>query len=266
MRKVSSALLILFAACISLMAQGAAELKKMPVLYRIEGQEEKARVQKDIIYKTVGGKDLQMDLYSPAGKRAKDEPLPAVIFVSGASEMKNWKFFEGYGQLTAAAGMIAVQFNKRQGPGEEGVITAREDIADLIEFLRKNAARYGIDKNRLAVWSFSGGGFVIKPLLLPEQNFIRALVIYYGVGGAEREQLKATGEKMPPVLLVRAGRDRASVNENIDSFATAALTQNVRIELINYANGRHAFDLYDDREETRRIIRRSFEFIKEHLE
>jgi acetyl esterase/lipase len=248
--------------------QNIEELKKMPVLYRIEGQE-KAKVQKDIVYKKVGKKELKLDIYSPA-KREKNILLPAVIFISGAGEMKNWRFFEDYGALTAANGMISIQYDKRKGIGDVGIDTALEDTSDLIEFVREDAAKYGIDKDFLAVWSFSGGGFVLKSAMLPDQQFIRCLVAFYGIGEGEREQMKKMGDKLPPILIVRAGLDNIlinekSINQRIDLFIKDAIAKNLRLELINYSEGKHAFDLFDDKPETREIIRKTFEFIKDQM-
>jgi len=122
------------------------------VLYKIAGQE-KAKVQKDVVYKRVEQKDLKMDVYSPAEMKA-GTPLPAVLFLSGGSESKHWGVFTSYGELTAAHGMVAVQFDKRFPQGEAGLQTALEDINDLINFLRQNAATYNIDKDRIGLWAF----------------------------------------------------------------------------------------------------------------
>jgi len=104
-------------------AQNTNKVMNMPVLYRIEGQE-KARVQRDIVYKTVGKKDLKMDIYKPA-EVGDNELLPAVISISGSSEMKHWRVFTDYGKLVSAAGMISIQYNKRMDGSNDGIICNR---------------------------------------------------------------------------------------------------------------------------------------------
>lgn len=71
-------------------------------------------------------------------------------------------------------------------------------------------------------------------------------------------------EKIVPILIVRAGLD-AGKNQAIDTFIAKALANNVAIEVINYPEGHHSFDVIDDTDESRAIIQRTLTFLKEHL-
>jgi len=44
-----------------------------------------------------------------------------------------------------------------------------------------------------------------------------------------------------------------------------ALAQGVEIEVFNHARGRHGFDILDDNDRSREIIRATIEFLKAHL-
>lgn len=236
-----------------------------PLLYRVPGQE-RAKVQRDIVYKKVGDTEWKMDIYLPADGPANAK-LPAILFASGASETKHWNIFKNYGEVTAAQGLVAVQFNKRYGPNPDGVNTAYEDIKDLLEHLRQNAERYQIDKDRLCIWGFSAGGTLVGAGMLGDQPYIRCLVSYYGIGQlGPRRQVTALGDKLPPILVVRAGLDNANLNNAIDLFVQEAINRNLRINFINYPDGLHAFDILNDTERTREIIRHTFEFIKAQME
>lgn len=236
-----------------------------PLLYRVPGQE-KAKVQKDIVYKKVGDTELKMDLYLPANVQPGAK-LPALLFVSGTSEAKDWNIYKNYGEVTAAHGMIAVQFNKRYPPSPDGATTATEDIKDLFEHVRQNADRYQIDKDRLCLWVFSAGGTLISAGMLGDQPYVRCLVSYYGIGQlGPRRQVTALGDKLPPILVVRAGQDSVNLNNGIDLFVHEAINRNLRIDFINYPDGLHAFDIFNDNERTREIIRHTFEFIKAQME
>jgi acetyl esterase/lipase len=236
-----------------------------PLLYRVPGQE-KARVQRDLVYKKVGDTEWKMDLYLPAEVQANAK-LPAVLFASGASETKHWNIFKNYGEVTAAQGMLGVQFNKRYTAGQDGLNTALEDIKDLIEHLRQNADRYQIDKDRLCIWGFSAGGTLVSAGMLGDQPYIRCLVSYYGIGQlGPRRQVTALGDKLPPILVVRAGLDNANLNNAIDLFVQEAINRNIRIDFYNYPDGLHAFDILNDTERTREIIRHTFEFIKAQMD
>lgn len=249
---------------ISAFAQNQVDLTKLPVLYRIKGQE-KAKVERDVIYKKAGAEELKMDVYSPENK-SKNVMLPALIFISGTSKSKHWNIYRNYGELAATQGMISIQYDKRYGRGDENAKTALEDTADIIKFLRENAAKFGIDKERIGVWSFSGGGHLLQAGMMPDQPFIKCLVSYYAIGTAERDFMAQLGSKMPPILVVRAGLDRAFVNENIDLFVKDAVSKNIGIEFINYHDGQHSFDILDEKTATGEIIRRTFQFIKDKME
>src|SRR5436853_12284 len=60
--------------------------------------------------------------------------------------------------------------------------------------------------------------------------------------------LSQPGATIPPILLARAGKDHAELNETIDRFAAEAIRQNVALDLLNYTDGQHAFDILDDTE------------------
>jgi len=57
-----------------------------------------------------------------------------------------------------------------------------------------------------------------------------------------------------PLLIVRAGKDREDINQTIDHFIAQAISNNAPLTLINYTEGRHSFDVYDDNAKTRDII------------
>jgi acetyl esterase/lipase len=69
-----------------------------------------------------------------------------------------------------------------------------------------------------------------------------------------------------PLLVVRAGQDAMpSLNETIDLFLAEALTRNLPVTLVNHASTPHAFDVLDDSEASREVIRRILGFLRSHL-
>jgi hypothetical protein len=68
-------------------------------------------------------------------------------------------------------------------------------------------------------------------------------------------------------FLARAGRDESpGLNESLDRFVGAALARNLPLTVVNHAAGAHAFDLFEDRDASRGVIRQSLEFLRAHLE
>jgi dienelactone hydrolase len=69
---------------------------------------------------------------------------------------------------------------------------------------------------------------------------------------------------VPPIFIARAGLDDATLNDGVDRFVQLALAKNLTIEVVNHATGHHGFDIEDDNERSREILRRTIEFIKTH--
>jgi dienelactone hydrolase len=117
--------------------------------------------------------------------------------------------------------------------------------------------------------------------------FLRALVAYYTVMDIQglhahidlpphvtpdllREfspvaQVPASPESCPPLLIARAGRDRAAINASLDAFIQAALARNLDLDVMNHATGRHGFDALDADARSREIIRHTLAFLTHHL-
>jgi hypothetical protein len=69
-----------------------------------------------------------------------------------------------------------------------------------------------------------------------------------------------------PLLIVRAGLENVPhLNNTIDHFISKAINQNLQIEFINYREGQHGFDAYDDNDQSREIIKKTIDFWKFHL-
>lgn len=80
-----------------------------------------------------------------------------------------------------------------------------------------------------------------------------------------RRYLPHSPETVPPLMVVRAGRDHLSLNATIDRFVAEALASNVPLTLLTHPGGQHAFDTRDDVPRTREIIRATPDFIDTHL-
>ena len=69
-----------------------------------------------------------------------------------------------------------------------------------------------------------------------------------------------------PLFVARAGQDRMpGLNETLDRFVENACTFNLPLTFVNHSRAPHAFDLFDDSETSREIIRRILSFLQFHL-
>ena len=109
--------------------------------------------------------------------------LPAVIFIHEEAERKDLKdsgqsLF--IGKLIAASEMIGVSFNHRTLTGKSTLTEAYSDSIDLINYIRENAEKYNVDKDRIAIWAASGGvPYGISAGLMDNPDYIKALAAVY---------------------------------------------------------------------------------------
>jgi acetyl esterase/lipase len=271
------------------------EMLQKQVLYRLP-QMEQVTLQKDVHYKTVGDVTLQIDIYTPPAASGAS-PLPAVIFIGGDApehitlRLKDSGQYISWGRLVAASGMIAITTNHRSihRPPNDWYARLPEvagDISDLLHWTQEHGTEYGIDTQRLGIWTCSGGPpFAFYAALRERPAYLRCLVSYYGMMDLRHlltnkdtpetvamiteyspiTHLREHPEAIPPILISRAGPDNPKLNTGLDAFVQTAIAQNIPIDFINHPQGRHAFDVLDDTPRTQEIIRCTLEFLKSHL-
>jgi acetyl esterase/lipase len=266
------------------------EIIKKRAVYTLPGMEN-VHTRKDITYKTVDGTDLKMDIYYPTNLQSTSR-YPAVILVHGdgpAELLKDAKeagVFVSLGQLLAVSGVIAITFNHRVTDGWTKLREAASDVDNLIHYVREQAESLQVEKDALGLWVFSAGGpFGLSTALRTTPHYIRALVSYYGlldlrslrpivpatVTDATLQELsplyylEQDVQNIAPLFIVRAGLDQPDLNSIIDNFIVKAFAQNVSITAVNHATGHHSFDILDNNERSREIIKQTLDFIKTHL-
>jgi hypothetical protein len=247
------------------------KITEQPIVYKIASMEE-VIVHRDIEY--APGRTL--DLYLPP----EADNLPAVLFVTGfrdagfearlGCKMKEMASYVSWARLAAASGFAAITYSN---------VDPAADASTVLRYIREDAASLKIDRDRIAIWSCSGN--VPNALALIMEERVTCAVLCYGFmldldgstsvavaqtqwGVANPAAGKSVDDVQPdlPLLIVRAGRDEtAGLNAAIDRFVAHALARNLPLTLINHATGPHAFDLFDDADVTRAIIRQILNFI-----
>ena len=274
---------------------------KIPVVYSVPGMDQ-AIVRSGVVFDTSSATPLAFDAYLPRGLR-KGERRPAIVFISGGERVRHWRWFITWGQLAAAHGLVGIVPDKRYPRGLDGTRAGFDDTEKLLAFLQTQGDTLGVDPQRICLWTFSAGGRLTAVGLQPDKyngpagtgqagmpalpGSVRCLVSFYGVldmsgelssvsNEADREtllrhyspvqsleSLVASGAKSPPVFIARAGKDGAFINNGIDRFTSAALRLNVPITVVNYADGDHGFDGFNDTAQSRAIIAAALRFVQE---
>lgn len=212
-------------------------------------------IKERISYLNIHDTTLTFDIYYPPGFNFKKD-LPLVIFNNGVGSMDipRWGVYKDWAKLIAANGMIAINHQSRRA-------ASLEDCEALLGYLQKNVKQLNIDPGKIGLWTCSANARTgMRMAYKTRPGIIKALVVYYG-GPDSLGQLRQN----LPTLMVRAGLDAQFLNTGIDNFIQSSLQQDIRIEMINYVNGIHAFDIFTNTDESRDIIVKTVEFLKKNL-
>jgi acetyl esterase/lipase len=82
---------------------------------------------------------------------------------------------------------------------------------------------------------------------------------------AEAGSEAVVGEVVAAAGAVRARAGELGLDPDIDGFVAAATDRGLRVELVEHPDGHHGFDLVDDSDASRAVIRRIVGFLRHHL-
>lgn len=105
-------------------------------------------------YARRGEVELLADVHRPAGATS----APAVLLVHGGSWARGTRWrMKRIAEAVAAHGFVAVNIDYRKG-AEHPYPEPLQDVLAAVCWVRKNAARLGVDPRRIALWGYSAGG------------------------------------------------------------------------------------------------------------
>ena len=192
-------------------------------------------------------------------------------------KQKEMESYISWAQLAAASGLVAITYSTTE---------PATDVQALLRYLRQNAAGLGVAGDRMGVWACSGNGpNALSVLMRGAGNGLKCAVLCYAImldleeSTSVADAARQWGFVNPcagksvadlpqdlPLFIVRAGRDQTpNLNETIDRFLAASVNCNLPIRFANLSEAPHSFDVMDDTETTREIIREISAFMQSHL-
>lgn len=228
-----------------------------PVVYIVSGSETIQPTR--LPYAKDAEGDLTFDLYRPPGEPSEQRPGVVVIANWRRTSMPDWRLMASWCQNLAASGVAAVVY---QSAGEPSA-----DLGRVVEHLRTNADTLRIDGERIGVFATSGNTVAAIPYVTaPERAHVRCLVVYYGMVSASDDPNPPRVRADLPVMVVRAGREgSAELDTRLVAYVQALLRANAPLTLVNHTTGHHGFDLVDDDERSREIVRDTLRYFAGHL-
>lgn len=114
--------------------------------------------RRDVVFASVNGRDLHMDLAWP--KQLPAEPLPVIVWVHGGAWRGGDHHLGGQGAGLAHRGYFVASIEYRLS--QEAIFPAQiHDCKAAIRYLRAHAAEYRFNPDRIGVWGGSAGGHLV---------------------------------------------------------------------------------------------------------
>lgn len=182
------------------MAPSQAKAKKMITLTDKDLTRESSPVYRhDVVYAHESDMDLHLQVIMP--EQARDKKWPCIIYIQGSAWFKQ----DCYAKVPSL-----IEFSKRgyviasveYRPSTTATYPAQiQDVKTAVRFMRKNAARYGVDTDNMFIWGdSSGGNMSLLECLTPDNRaldtdqfgteslHVNACVAYYPVTDVLRMQ------------------------------------------------------------------------------
>lgn len=175
----------------------------------------------NITYKSIDGKELKLDIYSLQGDTVKSRPT--VIYIHGGSWTrgdKSWIHFTSRQCIANALikehyNVVSVNYRLADGKTTD-FISELSDCRDAIKWVRRNAAKYNINPDKIALWGTSAGAHLslvcgYQPTDSTKVNFI---LDFYGptdLNKLFRTSLTPIGEGAAKLAMPKLYKERQTL-------------------------------------------------------
>lgn len=230
-------------------------------------------------YKTVGDVKLNFYIYNPEGHKPTDKRPAIVFFFGGGWTNGSPGQFEEHCKHLASRGMVAITADYRVANRHEvKAVSCVADAKSAIRFVRKEAARLGIDPNKIAAGGGSAGGHLAActgviqgfdestedaaissvPNALALFNPAVVLALVDGVQSANPERITSLADRMgvepkqlspyhnvragaPPTIIFHGKADTAVPYATVELFTKAMTAAGNQCTLVGYNDQAHGF-------------------------
>ncbi len=128
-------------------------------------------VKRDIVFKSVSGENLKLDVYQPRRSGLK----PAVIVVHGGGWNRRFGDMTYICRHLAANGYVVFNTTYRMAPAHL-YPKAVDDVRDAMIWIKEHAADYEVDTKRIGGWGYSAGSNLVLLAGLDPSRELKALV------------------------------------------------------------------------------------------
>ena len=115
----------------------------------------------DLVYASINGRDLSLDIYAPSTK--PERPIPVIVWVHGGGWRSGSKarINRSLPILSRGYGLVSIEYRLS---GQAIFPAAIADVKAAFRWVRANAATYDFDPARIGAWGSSAGGHLVALL------------------------------------------------------------------------------------------------------
>jgi acetyl esterase/lipase len=229
-----------------------------------KGPPDSVEFREGIVYKTVDGEELRLDLAMPTGAKG---PLPIVLCVHGGG----WQAGKKEDMRDAAFGLAqqgyaAVPVQYRLAPKHKSPAQF-EDVKSAVEFLRGKAKEWNLDAGKVGAFGGSAGGHLVLMLATEPGMDLKGVVSLAGptdlaakvpdwtrgiveelIGAKESEKPEAYKAASPlhritketcPIAMIHGDEDEIVPYDQSVAMRDACAKAGVEAKLFTIRGGRH---------------------------
>lgn len=245
-------------------------------------------LREDVVYRTVDGEELKLDLATPKGVKGA---RPIVLCVHGGGWQAGRKEDmrdAAYGLAAQGFAAAAVQYRlapKHQNPAQF------EDVRAAVEFLWGKASEWNLDGEKIGAFGGSAGGHLVLMLATEKGLNMKGVVSLAGptdlgvdlpdwtrkivielMGGTKEEMKDAYEAASPlhrvsaetcPIVMIHGDEDEIVPYEQSTAMKEACEKAGVPVELLTIHGGKHGGG--GTKEENEKAVTRAVMFLRERL-
>jgi acetyl esterase/lipase len=213
-------------------------------------------VARDLEYARADRQPLLLDLFVPAGAA----PRPLIVWIPDGT-LRGGSRRDPLAAALLGRGYAVASISYRLSQESEYPAQLR-DCQSAIRWLRANAANYGLDARRIAVWGESEGGQLAALVGTSGgvSDRVQAVISFYG-GGRLEDPMKLVDPKDPPFLIIHGDQDPVAPLSRNRALQEALERAKVPSRLLVVAEAKHGGPQF----ETAEVMGEVTAFLDKHL-
>ncbi len=220
------------------------------------------KVKSGVTYFKDPRSELQIDIYLPPGSKATDKN-PAVIFLNAIGDnpdnkIRNWEIYKTWPRLVAAHGMVGISMD---ADGSR----IQDSLKALFAFIEREGPSHGIDPTRLGVYAASANTTQSIDYLMGTDaaKGIKAAALYYGATPTAETRIR---NDLNVLFILAEGDFTGAMGQSSMPLWQRVAEARAPWTMVFASRLPHAFDAFEDTDESRRLVKQTLDFWQTHLQ